>query len=178
MMNLYEASISYAQNDYFAMAELPYGNEAFSMVILLPVEGKTLEECLPQLTEEHWAEWKDRLAVRTLNVKLPRFQMNYKKDLVGDMRALGMLDAFDADKADFSGISADEELYVSLLQQITYIDVNEEGTEAAAVTIGGLETTSPGPSSVIPFYVNKPFAFLIKEKSTGVILFMGKVTEL
>lgn len=104
--------------------------------------------------------------------------MNYEKDLIKDMKALGMVDAFDTDKADLSGISADEDLYVSLLKQVTYIDVNEEGTEAAAVTIGGDMVSSPGPAAVIPFYVNRPFAFLIQEKSTGVILFMGKVTEL
>lgn len=178
MMNLYEESIAYAQNDYFAMAELPYGNEAFSMVVLLPAEGKTLEECLPELTDKHWAEWKNQLTRRLLNVKLPRFRMNYEKDLIKDMKALGMIDAFDTDKADLSGISADEDLYVSLLKQVTYIDVNEEGTEAAAVTIGGDMVSSPGPAAVIPFYVNRPFAFLIQEKSTGVILFMGKVTEL
>ena len=178
MMNLYEKTLRYTQNDYFAMAELPYGNGAFSMVVLLPVEGKTLEDCLPQLTDEHWEEWKGEWDLQKLNVKLPRFQLGYKKDLIEDMKVLGMKDAFSKDEANFSGISSAEDLFVNLLEQTTYINVNEEGTEAAAVTIGGGGAAAVGPLETVPFYVNRPFAFLIKERSTGVILFMGKVVTL
>lgn len=92
------------------------------------------------------------------------------------MMVMGMQEAF-TPSADFSGM-ADEDLFISLLQQFTYVKVNEEGTEAAAVTVGGMDVAAPGPSMVIPFYVDRPFIFLIKEKSTGVILFMGKVTKL
>lgn len=92
------------------------------------------------------------------------------------MMVMGMQEAF-TPSADFSGM-ADEDLFISLLQQFTYVNVNEEGTEAAAVTVGGMDLAVPGPSTVIPFYVDRPFIFLIKEKSTGVILFMGKVTKL
>ena len=88
------------------------------------------------------------------------------------MMAMGMQEAF-TPSADFSGM-ADEDLFISLLQQFTYVKV----TEAAAVTVGGMDVAAPGPSTVIPFYVDRPFIFLIKEKSTGVILFMGKVTKL
>ena len=107
---------------------------------------------------------------------LPRFEMEYDKELIDDMMAMGMQEAF-TPSADFSGM-ADEDLFISLLQQFTYVNVNEEGTEAAAVTVGGMDLAVPGPSTVIPFYVDRPFIFLIKEKSTGVILFMGKVTKL
>lgn len=93
------------------------------------------------------------------------------------MIAMGMKDAFDARKAKFANMSG-AELYIGLLQQFTYINVDEEGTEAAAVTIGGMFETSAGPSSPVPFFVNRPFAFMIKEKSTGAILFMGKITKL
>lgn len=88
---------------------------------------------------------------------------------------MGMKDAFD--NADFSKMS-DADLCVGLLKQFTYVNVDEEGTEAAAVTIGGMDLSAPGPGVVTPFYVNRPFAFMIKEKSTGTILFMGKVTKL
>lgn len=93
------------------------------------------------------------------------------------MIAMGMKDAFDAYKAKFANMSG-AELYIGLLQQFTYINVDEEGTEAAAVTVGGMFETSFDPSSPVPFFVNRPFAFMIKEKSTGAILFMGKITEL
>ena len=175
MMNLFEEHFNDTENDYFSIAEFPYGNEAFSMVVLLPAEGKSLDECLPQLTKGNWQEWNDNMLSANLNVKLPRFKLEYDKDLIKDMKAMGMKDAFG--NADFSKMS-DADLCVGLLQQFTYVNVDEEGTEAAAVTVGGMLVTSPGPITVQPFYVNRPFVFMIKEKSTGTILFMGKVTKL
>lgn len=175
MMNLSMKSFNYTQNDYFSIAELPYGNEAFSMVILLPAEGKTLNESLPELTSVNWNEWNGKLSLKNLNVKLPRFELRYDKDLIPDMEALGMKDAF-RDIADFSKMSASD-LFVGILKQYTFVNVNEEGTEAAAVTVGGMLDLSVSPSSD-NFYVDRPFVFMIKEKSTGAILFMGKVTKL
>ncbi|OKZ07221.1 MAG: serpin [Bacteroides oleiciplenus] len=175
MMNQTEM-FNYTKNSTFSIAELPYGNEAFSMVILLPSGGKTLDESLSELTSENWKEWNSNMAGKQLQVKLPRFKVEYDKTLIDDMIAMGMKDAFDGNKADFSKMSA-AELYVGILQQFTYINVDEEGTEAAAVTVGGM-LDSAGLPVTIPFYVDSPFAFMIKEKSTGAILFMGKVTKL
>jgi len=175
MMNQTEM-FNYTQNSTFSIAELPYGNEAFSMVILLPSGGKTLDESLSELTSENWKEWNSNMVGKQLQVKLPRFKVEYDKTLIDDMIAMGMKDAFDGNKADFSKMSA-AELYVGILQQFTYINVDEEGTEAAAVTVGGM-LDSAGLPVTIPFYVDSPFAFMIKEKSTGAILFMGKVTKL
>lgn len=176
MMNQ-TATFNYTQTDAFSIAELPYGNEAFSMVILLPSGDKTLEEGLSGLTYENWKQWNGNMTGRELQVKLPRFKVEYDKMLEEDMIAMGMKDAFDAKNAKFTNMS-DAELYIGLLQQFTYINVDEEGTEAAAVTVGGMFETSAGPSSPVPFFVNRPFAFMIKEKSTGAILFMGKITKL
>ena len=175
MMNQTEM-FNYTKNSTFSIAELPYGNEAFSMVILLPAGGKTLDESLSELTSENCKEWNSNMAGKQLQVKLPRFRVEYDKTLIDDMIAMGMKDAFDGNKADFSKMSA-AELYVGILQQFTYINVDEEGTEAAAVTVGGM-LDSAGLPVTIPFYVDSPFAFMIKEKSTGAILFMGKVTKL
>lgn len=176
MMNQTEM-FNYTKNSTFSIAELPYGNEAFSMVILLPSGGKTLDESLSELTSENWKEWNSNMAGKQLQVKLPRFKVEYDKTLIDDMIAMGMKDAFDGNKADFSKMSA-AELYVGVLQQFTYINVDEEGTEAAAVTVGGMLDSAVGLPVTIPFYVDSPFAFMIKEKSTGAILFMGKVTKL
>lgn len=176
MMNQTEM-FNYTKNSTFSIAELPYGNEAFSMVILLPSGGKTLDESLSELTSENWKEWNSNMAGKQLQVKLPRFKVEYDKTLIDDMIAMGMKDAFDGNKADFSKMSA-AELYVGILQQFTYINVDEEGTEAAAVTVGGMLDSAVGLPVTIPFYVDSSFAFMIKEKSTGAILFMGKVTKL
>lgn len=112
MMNLFEEHFNYTENDYFSIAEFPYGNEAFSMVVLLPAEGKSLDECLPQLTKGNWQGWSDNMLRANLNVKLPRFKLEYDKDLIKDMKAMGMKDAFG--NADFSKMS-DADLCVGLL---------------------------------------------------------------
>ncbi len=179
MMNMDGERFNYMENDFFSMAEFPYGNEAFSMVVLLPAEGKTLEACMSQLTKEHWQEWNNSMHGTALNVKLPRFELKYDKALMEDMMAMGMKDAFNGIAADFSKMSA-EHLFVGLLEQYTYVKVDEEGTEAAAVTVVGMYKNSAVEPiiPIIPFHINRPFVFLIKEKSTGAILFMGKVTKL
>ena len=93
------------------------------------------------------------------------------------MKNLGVSDVFDREKADFSQMTSTS-LFLGLLKQATSIKVDEKGTEAASVTVGSGMITAPGPQDPVDFYINRPFAFLIKEKSTGTILFMGKVTEL
>ncbi|MDR0895068.1 MAG: serpin family protein [Prevotellaceae bacterium] len=172
-----EKRFPYYQDDNMAMVNLPYGNGAFSMVVMLPHEGKSLDACIQALTAEQWKAYNAQLYGCQIDLKLPRFKMEYDKDLKDDMKTLGLKDAFDPIEADFSQM-AKESLYVSLLKQFTYLNVDEEGTEAAAVTIGGMGLTSIEPRESVPFHVNRPFAFFIKEHSTGAILFMGKVTEL
>ena len=168
----------YSYDEIFAMGEFPYGNEAFSMVVILPDEGQKLDDVLDKLTYEYWKELNNHSANQELNVKFPRFKLAYKKDLVDDMKAMGIKDAFTRN-ADFSTMSSSP-LYLGLLDQYTYIEVDEKGTEAAAVTVGGMleSAAPPSESTIIPFHMNRPFAFIIKEQSTGTILFMGKVTKL
>lgn len=174
MMNQ-ENHFVYTESNDFYVAELPYGNAAFSMVIFLPKENQKLEKVISQLTYENWADWYGQKTSENLKVKLPRFELKYKKDMIGDMKALGMKDAFDASQADFSALSSTD-LPLDMLEQFTSIKVNEEGTEAASISHIGSDTNIAPPNSL--FHVNRPFAFMIKEQSTGTILFMGKVTKL
>lgn len=170
-------SYAFNYNDYFWMAKFNYGNCAYSMTILLPDTDHTLEECLEAMTAENWKKWDKDWTLRTLIVKMPRFEMEYNKSLIEDMKALGMKDAFDPFLADFSNIS-DQSLFLDLLKQFTYLRVDEEGTEAAAVTIGGMVEAAPPPSTgPVEFFLNRPFVFMINETSTGTVLFMGKVTK-
>ena len=170
-------SYAFNYNDYFWMAKFNYGNCAYSMTILLPDTDHTLEECLEAMTAENWEKWNKDWTLRTLIVKMPRFEMEYNKSLIEDMKALGMKDAFDPFLADFSNIS-DQSLFLDLLKQFTYLRVDEEGTEAAAVTIGGMVEAAPPPSTgPVEFFLNRPFVFMINETSTGTVLFMGKVTK-
>lgn len=175
MMRMERETFNGMQNEYFSLTEFPYGNRAFSMVVLLPNEKTPLEKCFPLLTAESWNEWMQQLRPFSLNVEFPRFELEYAKLLGEDLKALGMEEAFDKTQADFSKMSS-QAVHVSEVKQGTFIKVDEEGTEAAAVT-GGKGDISPGLESGI-FHINRPFAFLIKERSTGIILFMGKVTKL
>lgn len=169
---------SFTSNEYFWMANFGYGNGAYNMTILLPDTDHTLEECLEALTVENWLAWGKNWSNRELYVKMPRFEIEYNKNLIEDMKALGMKDAFNSATADFSNIS-NNELYLGLLKQSTYLKVDEEGTEAAAVTVGGMTNSAAPPSEgPVPFYLNRPFVFMIGESSTGTILFMGKVTKM
>ena len=171
-------SFAFNHNDYFWMATFEYGNGAYNMTILLPDTTHTLEECLEAITAENWKEWNKNWTYRTLIVKMPRFEMEYNKDLRKDMEALGIKDAFNPQTADFSNIS-DDALFLDLLKQFTYLKVDEEGAEAAAVTISGMDVSAAAPPSTGPveFFLNRPFVFMINEVSTGTVLFMGKVTK-
>lgn len=176
MMNQ-TTNCSFSYNDHFWMAKFPYGNGAYSMTLLLPDEDLGLDKCLEALTGENWEEWNMRWTPQELIVKMPRFEIKYNKSLIEDMKALGIKEAFTS-SANFANLS-DKALYLGLLNQHTYLKVDEEGTEAAAVTTGGMLDASAGPSpGPVEFYLNRPFAFIITETSTGTVLFTGKVTSL
>ena len=177
-----ETSQRYCSNEYFALAEFPYGNGAFSMVVLLPNEDCTLEESLQKFTVNDWIGTTESASLKMfmsdLNVSFPRFELKYEADFIKVMQNLGVVDIFDENKADFTNLSSNN-VFINLLKQSAYLKVDEKGAEAAATTIVGGMDASPGPSyRIIDFNMNRPFAFLIKENSTGAILFMGKVTEL
>ena len=176
MMNQKEY-FTYIYNKEFCVAEFPYGDGAYSMLILLPSEGNTLDHFLDNLTFDNWKEWYEQRYSQRLIVKFPRFEMVYEKELVEIMKSMGIKDAFNNDVANFSGVSSDGLSWDSFKQAVC-IRVNEEGTEAASVSKGDLKPSAPTPSVPEPFYVDRPFAFMIKEQSTDTILFMGKVTKL
>lgn len=165
-----EQRFNYATDAHAAYIELPYGNKAFSMIVMLPHEGKSTQDILEN------SNWNN-LSFRPefINLELPRFKAACKYELhEAILPEMGMLNAF-TPEADFSGISSASNIYISRVIHKTYIDVNEEGTEAAAVTAVEADlTASPNPRPT-DFIVNKPFIFLIRENSTGVVLFAGKM---
>ena len=170
-----KAEFNYTENETMQIVELPYGNQAFSMVVLLPKAGKKLGDINNLLREgSAWSTLNSSLRSTTVDLRLPRFKTEYNirlNDLLTDM---GMGVAFAPGQADFSRMS-DLEAFISFVDQFTYISTDEEGTEAAAVTVVGVELTSVGPSREVTFHANRPFIYLIREQSTGAILFMGAV---
>ncbi len=175
-----EDKLKYATNSLFSAVQLPYGNGQYNMVVLLPENDNKPGDIIDVLTPENWGLWmesfedKDRVAVT-----MPRFKFAFDSGLKNALRAMGMQKAFVSNVADFSKIADDKSLYISSVIHKSFIDVNETGTEAAAVTSVTVGVTSINPNEVekIYFRVNKPFIFAITEKDTGAILFIGEVQK-
>ena len=171
-------TLAYAETDDYQMVDLPYGGRAFSMTVVLPREGRSMEDLVDTLDPDAWAHMLSRLRPREGTVHLPRFRMEWEKVLNETLQAMGMQVPFTGGQADFSGLS-DEALargiYISKVKQKTYVDVNEEGTEAAAVTSVELrETALPDRFT---FRADRPFLFVLRERFSGTILFAGILLE-
>jgi len=172
-----QGTFYYTSNETLEMVELPYGNGNFSMYILLPKQVNGSSEFTNKLTDKNWKLWTKASKPINLVVKLPRFKFTWGRTINEEVKAMGLANAF-SDSADFNGISTYAGLCISKIIHKTYIDVYEEGTEAAAVTAVEISYTSVGPDkSPSTFIANKPFLFLIQEKTTGSILFMGKINN-
>ena len=172
MMSLKD-TFMYREDDTAQYLTMPYGGKAFSMTVLLPAVGKTTDDLLAELNAEKWQSVQAGMTSREVQVFMPRLKVENKFKLRQMLTDMGMPVAF-TEMADFSGIS-DTPVMISDVIHKTYVTIDEEGTEAAAVTAVEFEATS------IPEYkefnVNKPFVFVISEKSTGVILFAGKIAN-
>lgn len=154
--------------------ELPYGNGAFAMTILMPPPGTHIDAFTASLTADRWnavvAGLQDKPG---FVVQLPRFTLSYGRELKEDLQALGMTEAFDPHRANLSGMTAQDDLYVGFVMHKTFVKVDEEGTEAAAVTNSGIRQTSMPPT----FRVDRPFVFAIRERLSGTVLFIGKMAR-
>ncbi|HBK72464.1 MAG TPA: hypothetical protein DDZ39_12565 [Flavobacteriaceae bacterium] len=170
MMNMTQ-DLLYLKNDLFSSILLPYKNDKYNMVILLPNVDKSIKELVLVMNENHWSEWLNQYTKETVSLSMPKFSFSYKKMFNKALQNLGLEIAF-TDQADFSGIS-NTATQISFVLQKTYIEVNEQGTEAAAVTAVGVGTTSIGLENI--FTLNRPFLFLITEKTTQAVSFIGKV---
>lgn len=158
-------------NEIFTSVELPYGKGNWRMFLFLPSDGKSVSDVEKQLTSENWQSWLPKYdTLREVNYSMPRFTFAYEQSLKNALSAMGMEIAF-TDKADLSGILPEGGLLITDVKHKTFIEVNEEGTEAAAVTSVEVGVTSIG--NFISF--NKPFLFAIAEKTTGTILFIGRL---
>ena len=181
MMHL-EHEFLYADKGDYEALQLPYGNGAYSMTILLPKEGKSTYDIAQGLTAESWKTlWQKGVPSggAVVDVKLPRFETKTDVDLVETMSLLGMSNAFDPHKAEFPDF-CNVPTYIELMKQVARIKVSEEGTEAAAVTVIGMGKMASLPSEPIHvnFHANHPFIYIISEQSTGAIFFIGHYTGL
>ena len=166
--------ILHARGANYEAADLPYGGGAFSMTILLPDRDVTTAEVISGMNPQSWADLAQGFSEQPFDLYLPKFRLEYKKLLNSELKALGMKPAFEPFVADFTGMSPlGRKLYISKVLQKTFVDVNEEGTEAAAATSVEIRFTSSPPS----FTVDRPFIFAIREKLTGTLLFIGRIEQ-
>lgn len=169
-----EHEFNYTETDDCQALRLPYGNLAYRMTILLPKEGKTINDVLKNLTAESWERYQfmDRAYV---DLKLPRFESTTDVGLNDIMSALGMPRAFDPYLAEFPNF-CNVPTFIGMMKQVAKIKLNEEGTEAAAVTVIGeyVSAIEPSEPQHVQFFANRPFLYVISEQSTGAIFFIGQ----
>ncbi|HEY9597860.1 MAG TPA: serpin family protein [Cyanophyceae cyanobacterium] len=167
----------YYENDTFQAVSLPYGKGRLSFYVFLPKENTSLDALQQQLTLENWQQWLSQFHRRQGSIQLPRFKFDYEIQLNNSLKALGMENAFDASKADFSNMTA-ASVVINEVKHKTFVEVNEEGTEAAAATSVGMMLTSVQvPEEPFQMIVNRPFFCAIRDNQTGTLLFMGSIRE-
>lgn len=170
----------YTVTDDYQAVELPYVGDALSMLVLLPKHRDGLPSLERNLTSTTLDDILRNMSSRELEVHLPRFNMEFKKSLPPTLRRLGIDKIFSHGTEDFSGISASDskKLFVSDVFHKSKIQVNEEGTEAAAVSVILMGSRSTQRRQTIVFRADHPFLFFILDRSNGLILFMGRVSKL
>lgn len=166
----------YFKGEKFQAISLPYGEGRISLFLFLPGKGTPLSEFLKQLNRQNWEQWQAQFHPMEGDIAIPRFKIEYEKELSEALKALGMAVAFDRARADFSGMRPiPPTLFIQRVKHKAVMEVNEEGTEAAAATSVEIGITSVPQK--FTFVVDRPFFFAISDNQTGAILFMGAVME-
>jgi serine protease inhibitor len=171
------ATYSYYKGKDFQSVALPYGSGQVSMYVFLPDDERSLDQFEQNLTSENWDMWMKSFRPRPGDLMLPRFKVEWESDLNDALKALGMEEAFDG-RANFSLIPKvnSKGLFISQVRHKSWCEVNEEGTVAAAVTSVVMGIASAPPEKFV-MKVDRPFFFAIRDNTTGVVLFMGSVTN-
>lgn len=167
-----------AENEQVKLVEIPYQGRDTSMVILLPTKKDGLAALEDQLDAEKLSGWTQQLKGKRVALQMPRFEFTRPLDLGSILKTMGMGLAFDAEQADFTGMTEEEPLFIGAVLHKAFVKLNEKGTEAAAATVVMMRAGSAMPTEPpAPFIVDRPFLFLIRHQKTGAILFMGRVTN-
>ena len=176
LMSMSDRAFPYAATPDYQAIELPYGGEAFAMTVVLPSEATGIDAFVESLDAREWAEIVAGLGTMEILVAIPKFRLEYERTLNEVLKALGMEVAFDETAADFSRMQRDAlnlQLHISRVKQKAFVEVDEEGTRAAAVTSVEIGVTSAPPA----FRADRPFVFAIRERLSGALLFTGVVRD-
>ena len=169
-----EHQFGYWENDWLQIMEMPYKEESLSLIVLLPKEKTGIADLEQKLNFENMMAWQSRLRKRKVIVFFPKFKIESQFSLGQTLALMGMPDAFDPELADFSAMVGQKELYISAVIHKAFLEVNEEGSEAAAATGVVVSVTSIAPSPPI-FKADHPFVFFIRDNKSQSILFLGRV---
>jgi serine protease inhibitor len=172
MMNR-KGDMRHFSNTMMAVVDLPYGWDRYSMAIVLPSAGTSLEQAATDLASQ-WADIDEHFTTVEMTIQLPRFKLEYEIEMKDILSTMGMEIAFDPSRANFTGINSNGGLFITEVKHKSFVEVNEEGTEAAAATSVGVGLTSV-PETM---RVDRPFLFIIHERHSGAVLFIGQVTDL
>jgi len=172
-----KSQFKYCEDSNAQAIDIPYGNGNYSMTVILPGYGKDIEEFVAGLTQEKWNEWMGSFYEDSVNLFLPKLKLEYKagdilKKVLIDM---GMGVAFDEGLADFTEMYSPGDIFINKVIHKTFLEVDEEGTEAAAATVVEIIESSITEHPTV--YLNRPFVFAIRENYSGSILFIGKIVE-
>ena len=171
-----KAIFNYIDDSNLQILEMPYSGEDLSMLVLLP-KNNNLKALEDSLSVEKLSKWKEDLKEQRVNIYIPKFKFETKYFMTETLKEMGMPIAF-SPSADFSGMTGEKNLFISDVIHQAFVDVNEEGTEAAAATAVVMKLTASPNAPIIPtFRADHPFIFIIQQNNTGNILFMGKVVD-
>jgi serine protease inhibitor len=167
----------YQETKDFQAIMLPYGDGQLSMAVFLPAENSSLEAFHERLDHKHWTDWKRQFRKKEGRIVLPRFKLEYEVSLNDPLKQLGMAVVFDPRRADFSAMCPGTRVNIDEVKHKTFVEVNEEGTEAAAVTAVTMTLAAFMPSQPFSMVVDRPFFCAIVDNQTGLVLFMGSIVE-
>lgn len=172
MMNV-KAAFKVAGDAKYSAVQLPYSNGQFTMTLLIPQGENSIDQVLSEFSDSKWKELSSRLTERNVKVGLPRFKLEYSVKLKSTLEKMGIQKVFTS-AAELGKINKTADLYVDFVNQDTYLGIDEQGTEAAAVTTIGFDVTSVNPDEP-KFVCDRPFGLIISENTSNTILFMGRI---
>ena len=169
----------YLEDSTIQAIDIPYGNGNYSMTVMLPQYGEDIDEFIAGLTKEKWDEWMDGFTEDSVNLFLPKLKLEYKTDsiLKEVLKDMGMEIAFDPDRANFTDMADPSSIWIGRVIHKTFLELDEEGTEAAAATVVEMWESSVPEETDPVMMINRSFVFVIKENHSGTILFIGKIVD-
>jgi len=170
----------YFEDSSLQAIDIPYGTGNYSMTVILPVYGEDIGQFIVGLTQEKWNEWISGFSEDSVNLFLPKLKLEYKTDslLKEVLKDMGMEIAFDPDRANFTDMADPSDIWIGRVIHKTFLEIDEEGTEAAAATVVEMWEKSAAPGSDHPtMRIDRPYIFAIRENHSGTILFIGKIVD-